>query len=457
MSDTATLYSEDTERSVLGGLLFRPELVGTIPLDIADFFSPKHQVVFEALRNLDESGTPVDALTVAEELRRMGRAAAVGGGEAGALGFVSELLLLCPSPDNVATYAKTLAWYAQKRRVVAVLSEALQRARTSDAADGEDVRLEALSRLQRIEARGEDPTRALGELMVAEIQAVEHDLAAADRGEWVGGMPTGIRRLDANTGGLPLGSMTLILGETGSGKSTLAMSIARAAYMEAGDIPLLFSYEDGQTSFARRALAQESGVPTWRIGARKFEPGQADRVIVEGMRRLGMRRERVAKFSGETVEQLCQTVRRLRAHGPPPGAKSIGRVVIVDYLQRIPKPRERWINSVPEAIQEISNRLEDLAASEGIAVVLFAQVTDDVKKRGGLITDVRDCADGRAGGKGCKLGLGIYRPSMYDKAADPNDAWLVVIKNNQGEAGPNVTVKVRLDLATHSIRDAEEP
>jgi replicative DNA helicase len=267
-------------------------------------------------------------------------------------------------------------------------------------------------------------------------------------------MPTGIRRLDANTGGLPLGSVTLVLGETGAGKSTLAMSFARAAYNLASDIPLLFSYEDGQTSFARRALAQETGVPTWRIGARKFEPGQADRVTIEGMRRLGLRRERIAKFSGETVDQLCQTVRRLRAKGPSYGAKSIGRLVIVDYLQRIPKPRERWINSVPEAIQEISNRLEDLAATENIAVVLFAQVTDEVKKRGGVITDVRDCADGRAGGKGCKLALAIYRPAMYDKNARATDGQLLVIKNNQGESG--VAVNVHLDLVAHSIRDAED-
>jgi replicative DNA helicase len=248
-----------------------------------------------------------------------------------------------------------------------------------------------------------------------------------------------------------------VLGETGSGKSTIAMSFARAAWRDAADVPLVFSYEDGKVSFARRGLAQESGVPTWRIGARKFLPGQDIEVVRGGYRSAAQRRERIVKFSGETVDEICQTVRRLRSKPPPPGAKSIGRLVVIDYLQRIPKPRERWVNSTPEAIQEISNQIEDLAAKEGIAVVLCAQVTDAVKERGGLITDVRDCADGRAGGKGCKLALGIYRPSMYDKSEDPTAGKLLVIKNNQGPAGPDIAVDIRLDLATHSISDPEEP
>ena len=136
------------------------------------------------------------------------------------------------------------------------------------------------------------------------------------------------------------------------------------------------------------------------------------------------------------------------------GAKSLGRLVVVDYLQAIPKPRERWINSTPEAITEISQRLEDLAASEDIAVVVFAQVTDEVKARKGVITDVRDCADGRAAGKGCKLGIGIYRPAMYDPMASKTDGKLLIVKNNQGESG--VAVSVHLDLATHTIRDVQE-
>lgn len=457
MTDLAPLHSEDAERSVLGGLLFRPGLVSAMPLRMDDFFSMRHQLIWRAMANLATAGATIDTVTVADEVRRQGAGgmfAAVGDDqEAGALAYLSDIALACPSPENTESYAKILVRYSEKRAAVNVLADVLHRLKTSEVAESGSVVLEAIAKLQALGGRGGDPSEALGDLMLSEIAAIEHDLAAADRGEWVGGMPTGIRKLDENTGGLPLGSMTLVLGETGSGKSTVAMSFARAAWREAGDIPLVFSYEDGKVSFARRALAQESGVPTWRIGARKFHPGQDAQVVRGGFAAAAHRRERIVKLSGEPVDELCQLVRRARSKPPAPGAKSFARLVVVDYLQRIPKPRERWVNSTPEAIQEISNRLEDLAAKEEIAVVLFAQVTDAVKERGGRIIDVRDCADGRAGGKGCKLALGIYRPAMYDKNEDPTRGELIVLKNNQGPAGQDIAVPIQLDLATHTIGD----
>ena len=44
------LHNLDAERSVLGGLLLRPALIGSIALEVPDFFSPKHQAVFEVMR-----------------------------------------------------------------------------------------------------------------------------------------------------------------------------------------------------------------------------------------------------------------------------------------------------------------------------------------------------------------------------------------------------------------------
>lgn len=452
MSDLAPLHSEDAERSVLGGLLFRPTLIGTLTLEVRDFYSPKHQAVFEAMRNLDAGTQAVDPMTVAEELRRMGRAAAVGReGDPTALAYLMDLSLSCPSPENVELYARTLGRYAQKRAVVASLSELLHQLKASEMAEGDDVLLEAIHRLQKLDTRADDPSRALGDLVLAEIEAITHDLDAADRGDYIGGMPTGINRLDNNTGGLPLGSTTVVMGETGSGKSTLAMSFARAAYAEAHDTPLLFSYEDSLTSFARRRLAQDSGVPTWRIGARRFDGGEARQVMVAGARGAHLARERVFAYSGQSVDDLCQTVRRLRARGPQRGAKTVGRLVIVDYIQVMPMPKERWINSRPEGIAELSRRLEDLAARENIAVVIFSQVNDEPSKRSGVI-QLRDCADGRGVVKGCKLALGIYRPEMYDQNADPTIGKLIVLKNNQG-GSVGKAVDCRLDLATHSIGD----
>lgn len=453
MTDLAALHSDDAERSVLGGLLFRPALIGTLSIEVPDFYSPRHQAVFTAMRRLDADGMAIDPMTVSEELRRMGQAVAVGkGSEAGALGYVAELSLSCPSPENVEHYAKTLGKYAQKRAVVTALSEMLHQLKTSDMADGDDVLLEAIHRLQKLDTKTEDPSRALGDLMMDEIKAIQHDLDH-DRGEWVGAMPTGLHKLDQNIGGIPLGVTTVILGDTGVGKTTLAMKLASAARTLANDRPIFVSYEDAFKSYARRGLAQESGVHTMKIGARRFGEGEAKRVIVDGMRAAGSRRERIIRFRGQPMADVCRQIRRLRARGPEAGAATIGKLCILDYWQAVKAPPGRREMSPVEAFAENARMIEDLADEEDIAIVIMSQVNDETEKRKG-VPSLRDVAGGRDLVKGAKLVMGICRPSLYDPNADPTLGKLLILKNNAGETQRAIDVK--LDLAVHSIHDTED-
>ena len=94
-------------------------------------------------------------------------------------------------------------------------------------------------------------------------------------------------------------------------------------------------------------------------------------------------------------------------------------------------------------------------AREQIAVVVFSQVNDEpMRREKDHRPQLRDCAGSRDPAKGCKLALGLYRPAMYDGSADVTDGELLILKNNQGETG--VRVPIRLDLATHTIRDVPE-
>jgi replicative DNA helicase len=310
-----------------------------------------------------------------------------------------------------------------------------------------------LARLASVRTNTADPTESLGALMHREAERIERDLEAQARGERVGGMPTGLDRLDALTGGVPLGVTTVVLGETGHGKSTLGMSFARASADLAHDEPLVLSYEDGRRSYAQRGLAQESGVPTQVIRRRSFRPGEERRVLVEGLRRAGLRRERIARVRGMGVDELCTLVRRTRAKGPrSPGARTAANLVVVDYLQAMPRPQGRAIRAEHEALGEIARRLEDLAATEECAVVVFSQVNDECAHREDHRPRLRDVAGGRDLVKGAKLVLGLYRPWLYDAGADPHAGEILVLKNNDGET--RRAAHVHLDLATHTIRDA---
>lgn len=450
MKPLAPTHSPDAEASVLGGVLLRPEILPSVALLVEDFFDPRHQAVWQAMRNLEAQCKPIDPVTIAAELDRAGRGEAVGG-----LGFVTELAMRVPSPENVLHYAAIIVGHAQRRRAILALTDAAQRLRTVAEEDADDALSEAIGELQRIESRKPDPTIVLGDSMKDEMRQMGIDHAARESGAHVGGIPTGLDVLDRYTGGIPVGKLTLILGETGHGKTTLAMMLLKAAVDLADDEPQCFSYEDDHASFAQRGIAQESGVPTRNIARRSFygdDIRSLSRINADTFRR---RREGIQRCdAGFSVDELCRTVRRLRSRGPTRGGKTRCSLVVVDYLQRIPRPFERGIGS-PEAIGRVAASLEDLAAREGIAVVAMSQVNDEVERRDDHRPRGRDCAGSRDPYKLCKLCLAIYRPALYDERAAENEGWIGVLKNNQGKApGWAEHVPVRLNLETHTIREA---
>src|SRR5690349_1302183 len=68
-------HNLDAEESLLGALLLSRDVVGTVAelgLQVEHFYKPSHQHIYQAIRGLMATGQPVDAVTVADELRRNG-------------------------------------------------------------------------------------------------------------------------------------------------------------------------------------------------------------------------------------------------------------------------------------------------------------------------------------------------------------------------------------------------
>jgi replicative DNA helicase len=77
-------HNIDAEESVLGALLLSREAIGVVSemaLQPGDFYKPAHRHIFDAIRSLYSAGAPADTVTVADELRRAGLLAEVGGAE----------------------------------------------------------------------------------------------------------------------------------------------------------------------------------------------------------------------------------------------------------------------------------------------------------------------------------------------------------------------------------------
>ena len=72
MEERIPPHSDDAERSVLGSVMLRKEALFDVLELLApeDFYSEVHREIFAAIRDLNKGSSPVDVLTVSEELKK---------------------------------------------------------------------------------------------------------------------------------------------------------------------------------------------------------------------------------------------------------------------------------------------------------------------------------------------------------------------------------------------------
>src|SRR4051794_1024385 len=79
----------------------------------ADFYVPKHEVIFNAVLSLYSRGEPTDAIAVGDELVRAGDAQRAGGES-----YLHTLTNIVPTAANAGYYAGIVAEQAVLRRLV---------------------------------------------------------------------------------------------------------------------------------------------------------------------------------------------------------------------------------------------------------------------------------------------------------------------------------------------------
>ncbi len=107
----------DVEKAILGALMIdcRAYAVVNDILRSDSFYEPKHQKIYEAVRDLAEADNPkpVDILTVAEQLAKNGTLEDVGGP-----GYITELSSRVASSANIEHHAMIVAEKALARELI---------------------------------------------------------------------------------------------------------------------------------------------------------------------------------------------------------------------------------------------------------------------------------------------------------------------------------------------------
>lgn len=346
----SNLLSEDllnAETGVLGSMLIDEAAVGPMltALEDTDFQTTERRRVFQAIRRRFSQGLPVDALLVNEDL----------GGAYGQL--LAGLMEATPTAANADAYAAALKrtsrlW--QLRQIGDALSQAEDEGKCQELVDRANMLFCERSGVRRVPME----------------QAFREFFRRRDGGKppdclhWP--FPDLEGRLHVGAG-----DMVVVGGYSSAGKTAFALQIA---FRIARDKRVgFFSYETDADKLADRTIACQTQTSFTRI--------MTNRLTYEDYGRIKETRQHMTAPALELLETPGMPVSGISAYA----LAHHYDVILVDYLQKIPAPKEgRYLNEF-ERVSRVSNDLQQLGRTTGKTVIALSQLSRAEKRKDGSV------------------------------------------------------------------------
>ena len=203
----------EAETSVLGAILLDPTAITRVldQLSPDDFYRENNGQIYRAAQNLFREGEPIDNVTLAAQLGKLGVLERVGG--RAHLALLQESV---PTAANVEHYARIVKDKAYKRRLIS--------AGTQVTALGYDESLDAEEAVNQAQANvyaiSDDKVGAGMEHIYSLLKpAMDRIDAQMASGGGVIGIPSGFHDLDRMTNGFKAADLTIIAGRPSMGKA----------------------------------------------------------------------------------------------------------------------------------------------------------------------------------------------------------------------------------------------
>jgi replicative DNA helicase len=412
----------EAERSVLGSILLDNEPLHDIVIFLraGDFYRDAHQVIYAAIRDLYDSNKAIDAVTLAEELKKRNQFDQVGGHD-----ILTEIVESVPTAANAVYYANIVKEKSTNRLLIESATEIIRDGYSNQFTAQEllDAAEHKVFSIAEDQVRGE--TLELKDIVKESMDQIM--LRAETGGHAVTGVASGLLDLDDLTGGFHPGQLIILAARPSMGKTALALNITDHAGINS-KVPVLFiSLEMGKLEIGDRMLCSRS-----RVDGHKLRTGIS--LGHQELTQLGKAYNELTSnptiFVDDTptrnMLQITASARRMKRRN------QIG-LILVDYIQLIDSEDSR--DSRQEQIAKISRRLKAMARSLRLPVIALSQLNRAVETREDKRPRMADLRESGAIEQDADIVLLLHRPDYYEPTDQPGIAVLDVAKNRNGATG----------------------
>lgn len=444
----------DAEAAVLSACMLVPGSLDAarVVVSAADFYADANRYIFEAVCALDESGRPIDAVTVATALRVAGHLDRIGGTP-----YLAQILDATPGVAHVEEHAGIIRHKALQRRVIKTCQ--------AFSADGygeiEDARrwsqdvAQALADLA--DAGGEqNPAEQFGELVPRVLDDIKEK---HQQGGVIPGVDIGWPQLSRMLNGLRPGKLYILAGRPGMGKSAFLLGAA-LNIAKRGLGVVFISAEMTKEELAERALAVEAKVDVSLVASGKFDKAAYVRVMraAEKLRRIPLS---IKHQPAATISDIRGSIRQEQRKFAQAN-KKIG-LIVVDYIQILNGQKSKS-ESRENEVSDLSRRLMWMANEFDAPLLAASQLNRDVEKRPDkrpMLSDLRESGSLEQDAYGV---LFLYRDAYYQRRnADEqpqgdsvDELEVIVAKHRNGETGTARLAFINVSTAITTLGMAGE-
>lgn len=372
-------HSPEAEEAVIGGVLTDPDLFIGIAayLRPVDFHINRLAIVWDAMNRVSSRGDGIDVLTVAEEIRALGKADQF---EDKARGFLVNLINRTPTSVHTEAYARVVERLAERRRLLTAADE-IKILAYDEQMPVEKIRVEAERRLllaDRVSSGGLIPfTDALDRHFNKTEDLIQNPRELL-------GVPSVITELNAITRGYRKKKLYIGAGRPGMGKSSHIYAEAANAARN-GFRGLICSLEVPEEEVMDNLIAAEAGIAAEKIQSGALTSTEYAK-YVEATGRMGSWRITINDQGSLTPMELRSYARKLTWE------QGLD-IIFVDYIQLMSGGREQQYGTRDQEIGYISRSLKELAKELNIAVYAAAQLSRNVENRADkrpMLADLRE-------------------------------------------------------------------
>lgn len=407
-------HSVEAEQALLGCILISEDFDILDAFRPADFYVTSHQHIFDAMKQIYETGVAVDFITLTAKLEAMNKLLEVGG-----ISYVANLTNIVPSAANWEYYADIVKSNAKQRRLIKVSERLIDKAYQCDKKE-EVLELVQVAEKEIFSLTDENESGGLEavdcEEILTDYEKMLHDT------DFNVGVKTGFYAYDKILGGgLKKGRLYIIGGRPAMGKSAMAINIGQNVALNGGNVAI-FSLEMPKKELAMRMAFGMARITKDKYNSKHLTEKELHALKVANAT-LKDAKILVDDNSLNTPISILSKCRRAKKER---GGLDL---VVVDYLQLMNGGKKE---NRQQEISEISRMMKIMARELDCAVICVSQLSRSLEARADkrpLLSDLRESGSIE---QDADVVTFVYREDYYKETNTGTAEWITA-KNRDGE------------------------